>query len=172
MRSAPWLAAAAALALAGCAHTVPQEQTIQVQMQAEDGTPWLGALACEAFNDAGRWAFTAPGALTVKVSASPLQISCQAAPGLVLPPSRTAAEAIPRAERMHEGAATGAKVGAGAGAAIGVAAVPVLGAGIAVLMVAGAALRGAQIGELIGAVHVGEARRYPPVLVLRLQRAP
>jgi len=164
-----WLIAA--LAVAGCAHTPPQEQTIEVQVEAES-LAWAGPLACQASNAAGTWSFNAPGAVAVVPSASPLQVTCQVPAGAVAEPSVTSAGKTSARERSREGAATGAKVGAGAGIALGAAAVPVMGGAFAVLIAAGAAMKGGEIGGLVGALRSGEQHRYPSPVVLRIRSEP
>ena len=72
---------------------------------------------------------------------------------------------------VRKGASTGAKVGAGAGAALGVAAAPVMGPTFAVLMVVGGALRGAEVGGIVGAVTADDIVEYPSPIVIRIKRA-
>lgn len=158
-------------ALAGCAHQPPSAQRIEVQVKA-DACDWAGPLACEASNAAGRWAFSAPGAVTVVPSSSPLQISCAAPSGSATEPSLTSPSAAPSRDRAREGAATGTKVGAGAGVALGAAALPVMGGPAAVLMAVGAALRGRQIGGLVGAMRSGDTIHYPSPVILHLKSEP
>lgn len=156
---------------AGCAHKAPDTQTIEVQVQAES-TAWAGPLVCQASNSAGTWPFTAPGTVTVLPSASPLQLVCQVPAGAVAEPSVTAPKTASARERSREGAAAGAKVGAGAGVALGAAAAPVMGGAFAVLIAAGAAMKGGEIGGLVGASRSGEVHRYPSPLVLHIKPAP
>ena len=67
--------------------------------------------------------------------------------------------------------AAGAKAGAGAGVAVGLAAVPVLGPGVAVLLLVGSTLRGAEIGGLVHALRSGVQLAYPATIVVRVHRA-
>jgi hypothetical protein len=166
------VAAIVALALAGCATPPPPApQTLDVRIEAEDPA-WAGPLDCVASNAAGRWPFSAPGPVTVLPSDSPLQITCKAPQGAVadVATQRPAPSAKSRAE-AREAAATGAKAGAGAGVAVGMAAVPVLGPGVAVLLLFGSALRGAEIGGMVHAVSSGVQREYPATIVVRVHRA-
>ncbi len=174
MRS-PVLPAAACLlaacAVGGCAHNPPEEQTVEVRVEAESPV-WAGPLACQARNEAGTWSFTAPGTVTVVRSASPLQIACQAPAGAVAEPSLTSARTVSARERSREGAAAGAKAGAGAGIALGAAAAPVMGGAFAVLIAAGAAMKGGEIGGLVGAVRSAEQHRYPSPVLLHIRSEP
>lgn len=165
----PWLLAA--FGGAGCAHNMPPEQAIEVQVEA-DSSAWAGPLACQATNSAGTWPFTAPGTVTVVQSASPLQVTCQVPAGAVAEPSVTSASKESAKERSREGVSTGAKVGAGAGVALGVAAAPVMGGAFAILIAAGAAMKGGQIGGLVGALRKDERHSYPTPVVLHIKTAP
>jgi hypothetical protein len=160
-----------AASLIGCAHPPPAEQTIEVRVEAESPN-WAGPLACQASNAAGSWPFSAPGTVTVLRSATPLQITCQAPAGSVAAPSVTTPGSPSRRERAREGASTGAKVGAGAGVALGVAAAPVMGGAFAVLIAAGAAMKGGEIGGLVGAMRSGERNHYPSPVVLHVHSEP
>lgn len=158
----------AALAVAACAHRAPREQTIEVRLESE--LPSLaGPLTCEASNPLGSWPFSAPGTVTVLRSASPLKIACQAPPGAVAEPSVASPVPGPRGERWREGAATGAAAGAAAGVALGAAAAPVMGATFAILIAAGAVLKGGEIGGIVGAARSGETSAYPSPIVLRIK---
>lgn len=173
LASNPWIAAVVAagvLALGACAHQPLQTQTLDVRVESEGAEP-IGPLACQARNGAGAWAFTAPGTLTVVPTAEPLHIRCQAPQGMsVVPPSVTSLPSPSARERAHEDAATGAKVGAGAGVVLGAAAAPVMGGAFAVALVLGAALKGGEIGGLVGALRDTQRPRYPSPLVLRVER--
>ncbi len=158
----------AAFGVAGCVHKVPTEQAIEVQVEAESSA-WAGPLTCQAINSAGAWAFTAPGTVTVVRSASPLQLTCRVPPGAVAEPSVTSASKASAKERSREGASKGAKIGGGAGVALGVAAAPVMGGAFAVLIAAGAALKGGEIGGLVGALRSGEQHSYPSPVVLHIK---
>jgi hypothetical protein len=166
-----WVAAALALALAGCATPPPAApQTLEVRIEAEDPA-WGGPLACVASNAAGSWPFAAPGPVTVLPSDSPLRIVCQAPQGAVadVATQRSAPSARSRAD-AQDAMAAGAKVGAGAGVAVGMAAVPVLGPGVAVQLLVGSALRGAEIGGLVHAIRAGAGLEYPATIVVRVHR--
>jgi hypothetical protein len=170
----PWLSAVGLSVVAwlvGCAHKAPAEQTIEVRVEA-DSPSWTGPLACQASNSAGSWLFTAPGAVTVLPSTSPLQITRQALAGSAAQPSVTSPSSPSKRERAREGASTGAKVGAGAGVALGVAAAPVMGGAFAVLIAAGAAMKGGAIGGLVGSVRSGEKYHYPSPVVLHVKSEP
>jgi hypothetical protein len=169
-RRAPVIALA--LALSACATPPPPApQTLDVRIEAEDPA-WAGPLQCVASNGAGRWSFAAPGPVTVLPSDSPLQVICQAPQGAVadVATGRSAPSAKSRAE-AKEATAAGAKVGAGAGVAVGLAAVPVLGPGVAVLLLVGSTLRGAEIGGLVHALRSGVQLAYPATIVVRVHRA-
>ena len=163
---------ALALALSACATPPPPApQTLEVRIEAEDPA-WAGPLQCVASNDAGRWSFAAPGPVTVLPSGSPLRVTCQAPQGAVadVATGRPAPSAKSRAE-AKEATAAGAKAGAGAGVAVGLAAVPVLGPGVAVLLLVGSTLRGAEIGGLVHALRSGVQLAYPATIVVRVHRA-
>ncbi len=168
----PWLASAVcvfgAWVAVGCAHQVPQEQAIEVRVEA-DSPAWAGPFACQASNSSGTWSFTAPGTVTVLPSTAPLQIACQVPAGAVAEPSVTPPNAASVRERSREGAATGAKVGAGAGVALGAAAAPVMGGPFAILIAAGAVIKGGEIGGLVGAFRSGEKNHYPSPVVLHIK---
>lgn len=157
--------------LAGCAHRAPVLQTIEVRVEA-DSPDWTGPLACQASNSAGIWPFTAPGSVAVLPSTAPLQITCQSPAGSFAEPSVTLPTRPSQRERAREGASTGAKVGAGAGVVLGVAAAPVMGGAFAVLIAAGSAMKGGEIGGFVGAVRSGEQNRYPSPVVLRIRSDP
>lgn len=161
-----WPAAAAtAVLLTACATTPPPpSQAIEVRLQAE-GVTLDAPLQCEARNDLGHWPFAAPGTVSVKVSKAPLQLTCQPPAHLVAQAERAAATSPGR-----EGARTGAKVGAGVGVAVGAAAVPMFGPGVAVLMVVGSALRGAEIGGVLGAMAHPGGLAYPSPIVVHVKR--
>lgn len=165
-RGSLWLLATCALG--GCAHQALQEQAIEVRVEA-DSPSWAGPLACHASNASGSWSFTAPGTVSVSPSATPLRITCQVPAGSVAEPSVTSPTTASVRERSREGASTGAKVGAGAGVALGAAAVPVMGGAFAVLIAAGAAIKGGEIGGLVGALRTGEKNRYPSPVVLHIR---
>ena len=152
----------------GCAHQVPEEQAIEVRVDAESPA-WAGPFACQASSASGSWSFTAPGSVTVLPSTAPLRIACQVPAGAVAEPSVTPPNTAPSRERAREGAATGAKVGAGAGVALGAAAAPVMGGPFAILIAAGAVIKGGEIGGLVGAFRSGEKNRYPSPVVLHIK---
>ncbi len=161
----------AACLLVGCAHQVPHEQAIEVRVEAESPV-WAGPLACQASNSSGTWLFSAPGTVTVLPSTASLQIVCQVPAGAVAEPSITSPGKASQRERSREGAATGAKVGAGAGVALGAAAAPVMGGPFAILIAAGAVIKGGEIGGLVGAFRSGEKNRYPSPVVLHIKSEP
>ena len=169
LKHAAWLLAVSGLA--GCAHQPPAEQSIDVRVEAESSA-WAGPLVCQASNSAGTWKFTAPGTVTVVRSTSPLELTCQVPPGAVAEPSITSAGKASVKERSREGASTGAKVGAGAGIALGAAAAPVMGGAFAVLIAAGAVMKGGEIGGLVGALRSGEQDSYPSPIVLHIKSEP
>lgn len=155
--------------LSGCAHPAPpQEQAIEVRVEAES-PEWAGPLACQANNSSGTWPFAAPGTVTVRPSATPLQITCQVPAGAVAEPSVTAASTPSPRERAREGASAGTKVGAGAGVVLGAVAAPVMGAPFALLIAAGAAMKGREVGGFIGALRKGEQYQYPSLVVLHIR---
>jgi hypothetical protein len=158
-------ALAAALLVSACATSPPPPtQAIEVRVQAEDVT-LDGPLQCEARNDLGHWPFAAPGTVSVRVSKAPLQLTCRPPAHLFAQAERAAATSPSR-----EGARSGAKVGAGVGVAVGAAAVPVFGPGVAVLMVVGSALRGAEIGGTLGALSHPGGLAYPSPIVVHVKR--
>lgn len=170
MQARAALLACATAALLGCA-TVLSTQTLEVTLEADDPA-WSGPLACKAANGSGEWQFTAPGSVTVRPSFSPLRVSCTVPAGASVEPSVTRSRASGAArERVRDGASTGAKVGGGAGAAVGIAAVPIMGPAFAVLLAVGGALRGAEIGGLVGTVTSDAAWEYPSPIILRIKAA-
>lgn len=152
--------------LSGCATTPPpRTQAIEVRVQTK-GVTLDGPLQCEARNDLGSWPFAAPGTVSVKVSLkAALQLTCQPPADLVAEPSRTTARSPER-----EGARTGAKVGTGIGVAAGAAAAPIVGPAFAVLLVVGSALRGAEIGGVLGAIAHPDGPAYPSPIVIHVRR--
>lgn len=159
------VALAAAASLCACATSpAPPLQTIEVRVQAE-GLTLDGPLQCQAGNDLGLWPFAAPGPVSVKVSKAPLHLTCQA-PAHLVAEAGSATAASP----AREGARSGAKVGTGVGVAVGVAAAPVLGPGIAMLMVVGSAFRGAEIGGALGAMAHPGGLAYPSPIVVHVKR--
>ncbi len=160
-----------AVALFGCATRGPQTQVIDVLVEADDPA-WGGPLQCEASNSAGRWRFAAPGAVTVLSSKSPLQIKCTTPSGETTASSTTPSGLGPAVrEDSRKGSATGAKVGTSAGVALGVAAAPVMGPAFAVLLAAGSAIKGAEIGGLVGTIASGSTVKYPTRILLRIRAA-
>lgn len=157
--------------LAGCAAPrAPRMQVLEVRVEADD--PAWGALDCVASNAAGRWNFTAPGTVEVQGSTTPLEIRCRPPAGGSMEQSSTRSRpSAATREAAGEGAAAGAKVGAGAGAVLGVAAAPIMGPAFAIVLAAGAAARGAEIGGVAGAAKFGIDMEYPSPVVLRIQRA-
>lgn len=156
------------LALAGCAIPLPT-QKLEVLVQADDPA-WNGPLACKAANSFGEWPFTAPGPLFLRASTSPLRISCSLPAGALVEESIISSRSsdVTR-ESARKGASTGAKVGGGVGAVLGVAAAPLMGPAFAVLLVAGGALRGAEIGGVLAAASAGPSVAYPSPIVLHIK---
>lgn len=170
MQARAVLLACATSALLGCAST-PSMQTLEVLVQA-DAPAWSGPLPCKAANASGEWQFDAPGLVTVRTSVSPLRVACTLPAGASAEPSVTPSRAssVTR-EGAREGASAGAKVGGGVGAAAGIAAAPVIGPAVALLLVVGGAIRGAEIGGLVGAVSSGDGWEYPSPITLRIGAA-
>lgn len=170
MQARAALLACATSALLGCAST-PSMQTLEVLVETNDPA-WSGLLPCKAANASGEWQFDAPGPVTVRTSVSPLRVACTLPAGASAEPSVTPSRAsrVTR-EGAREGASAGAKVGGGAGAAAGIAAAPVIGPAFALLLVVGGAIRGAEIGGLVGAVSSGGGWEYPSPITLRIKAA-
>ncbi len=165
---------AAVLAL-GCAGVAPAPvQRIDVLVERDE--PDRGArLDCEASNAAGAWRFVAPGPVEVAVSSSPLRISCEAIGGAAPEPSLTASKGAVAAEAgARKGGGVGAAIGVGAAVAVGVAAAPVAGPALALLLAVGGAVKGFELGQLVGAVPAQGPSGYPSPIVLRIgsQAAP
>lgn len=152
--------------LSACATAPPPPtQAIEVRVQAE-GVTLSEPLQCEARNDLGSWPFAAPGTVSVKVSMkAPLQLTCQPPVDLVAETGRAAARSPER-----EGARTGAKVGTGIGIAAGAAAAPIVGPAFAVMLVIGSALRGAEIGGVLGTISHPGGPAYPSPIVIHVKR--
>lgn len=146
-------------------------QAVEVRVAADDPA-WAGPLDCQASNSFGNWPFAAPGTVTVAVSSSALQITCklpigaEAGSSITVPGAREAP-----GESARKGLSMGAAAGAGAGAALGAAAAPVMGPAFALLLTVGAALRGAEIGGIVGALTAGDSMGYPSPIVMRIRRA-
>lgn len=150
----------------------PLTQDLEVRVAAEDPA-WRGPLKCQASNSFGSWPFMAPGTVTVEPSASLLKITCQAPDGAAMAAMAAAPVQQPALrDSARQGAATGAKVGAGVGVALGVAAVPVMGPAFAVLLGLGGALRGAEIGGVVGAVASDNRMAYPNPIEVHIKRNP
>lgn len=146
-------------------------QSVDVRVEADDPA-WRGLLECQASNSFGNWPFVAPGSVAVATSTSALQIMCKPAADAAHGPGATVrGTTVASQDPVRKGASTGAKVGAGAGAALGVAAAPVMGPTFAVLMVVGGALRGAEVGGIVGAVTADDIVEYPSPIVIRIKRA-
>jgi hypothetical protein len=159
----------AAAALTGCAlHQGAREQTIEVRIEA-DSPAWAGPLACRASNASGDWSFTAPGQVTVLASTTPLRIACEIPAGATSQPSVTPPGGASTGERSREGAVTGARVGAGAGAVLGLVAAPVMGGPFALILAVGAAIKGGEIGGMVGALRGDARNRYPSPVVLHIR---
>lgn len=170
MRARAALVACATSALLGCAST-PVTQTLEVLVETNDPA-WSGSIPCKAANASGEWQFNAPGPATVRTSASPLHVACTLPAGAWAEPSVTSARASSATrEGARQGASAGAKIGGGAGAAAGIAAAPVMGPAFALLLVVGSAIRGAEIGGLVGAVSSGGGWEYPSPITLRIKAA-
>jgi Protein of unknown function (DUF2846) len=145
-------------------------QAVEVRVEADDPA-WGGALDCRASNSFGTWPFAAPGTVDVAASTSPLQIMCKLPAGAVgASGATTGSDSVASQEGVRKGSGTGAKVGAGAGVALGVAAAPVMGPAFAALLAVGVALKGAEIGGIVGAVTAGDLVAYPSPIVVRIKR--
>ncbi len=165
--------AVAATIVPGCASMpIAPGQRIEVIVEADD-PKWAGPLDCEASNAAGAWRFVAPGAVEVLPSASPLRIACDVGAGASLEPSTTASKAATAAEAgTRKGAGVGTAIGAGAGIALAIAAAPLMGPAFALLLAAGGAAKGYQLGGLAGAMSTLGPSGYPSPIVLRIRSEP
>lgn len=149
-------------------------QAIEVRVEADDPA-WRGPLACRAANGFGSWTFEAPGTVVVAASGTPLRFECAlpvADPDLAGdagPLVVTTATAVPAASPTG-GSQSGAAIGAVAGVVIGAASVPVMGPAFAILLAAGSAIRGAEIGALTGASPARAGPAYPSPVVVRIAR--
>jgi hypothetical protein len=142
-------------------------QTIHVLVEAEDPR-WAGGLECSAANSLGAWQFRAPGEVTVRVAATPLRITCRAGDGAE-PVAQASAPSTPRpSESVSKGQLSGAAAGAGVGAVAAAGTAPLAGPALVVLLIIGSALRGAEIGALVGTAKVDDAVSYPAQIVLRV----
>lgn len=153
------------------AMSVAKNQTIEVRVETAD-VALDGTLKCEASNQAGKWEFIAPGSVTVRKSASPLQISCKTLEGITVEALSTApGNWTLSGSGAQKGAKIGTIAGGGAGLALGVAALPfsaTLGLGIA----AGSTFYGNLIGSMVGfAADRGIEQCYPSPLVIRVRKA-
>ncbi|MCU0767844.1 MAG: DUF2846 domain-containing protein [Burkholderiaceae bacterium] len=142
-------------------------QTVHVLVEAED-LRWAGGLECSAANSLGAWQFRAPGEVTVRVAATPLRITCRAGDGAESV-AQASAPSTPRpSEGASKGRSIGAAVGAGAGAIAAAATAPVAGPALALLVIIGSALRGAEVGGVVGSAKVNDVVSYPAQIVLRV----
>jgi hypothetical protein len=159
----------ASMLVLGCAG-VPPAQTQRIDVLVERDGPDRGArLDCEASNAAGAWRFFAPGPVEVAVSSSPLRIACAAVGGAAPEPSLTASKGAVAAEGgARRGGGIGAAIGVGAAVAVGVAAAPVAGPALALLLAVGGAVKGFELGQLVGAVSAQGPSGYPSPIVLRI----
>ncbi|MGB3429480.1 MAG: hypothetical protein WBA53_15045 [Burkholderiaceae bacterium] len=149
----------------------PILQTLQVLVEA-NGKPVAEPGDCEAVNDVGRWPFKAPGTLTVQVSTLPLQIDCRPRDGLFADRLAIAPHpATSRNENVVKSAKAGAVVGGAIGVGLAAATFPVSGGALGALIVAGSALRGAEIGGLAGVALPQQSLAYPDPIVLKFTSA-
>jgi hypothetical protein len=106
--------------------------------------------------------------VTVRVAATPLRITCRAGDGAESV-AQASAPSTPRpSEGASKGRSSGAAVGAGAGAIAAAATAPVAGPALAVLVIIGSALRGAEVGGVVGSAKVNDVVSYPAQIVLRV----
>lgn len=141
-------------------------QKLEVRLDAED--PALRApIECEASNDYGQWAFVAPGTVEVQVSDLPLEVRCRELDARIADPLVVMSRS-PSEEGAKSGASTGALVGGAVGLGVGVAAAPVVGPALGAVLVAGGALRGAEIGGIAGWVTAADYS-YPAVVSVRVR---
>lgn len=163
----------ASMLVLGCAG-VPTARTQRIDVLVERDGPERGArLDCKASNAASAWRFVAPGPVEVAVSSSPLRIACEATEGAAPEPSLTASESAAAAEAgARRGGGIGAAIGVGAAVAVGVAAAPVAGPALALLLAAGGAVKGFELGQLAGAVSAQGPSGYPTPIVLRIGSQP
>ena len=165
----------AALLTLGCAAVSPAPvQRIDVLVERDEPDRG-GRLDCVASNAAGAWRFVAPGPVEVVVSSSPLRIACEASGDAAPEPSLVASKAAAAAGAgARQGGALGAAIGVGAAVAVAVAAAPVAGPALALLLAVGGAMKGFELGELVGAVSAQGPAGYPSPIVLRIgaQAAP
>lgn len=147
---------------------VPGTQAVEVRVEAADGRR-AGPLDCVAANAFGARAFRAPGTVTVFASVTDLRIACRL-PGGGEAAAVSVPQGVPRpaGRAAGEGRAAGATLGAAAGIAAGAVTAPVMGPGLAILVVAGSVVKGAEIGGIAGALATGGDPRYPSPIVLRL----
>jgi hypothetical protein len=154
----------------GCA-SAPRVPVQRIDVLVEsDSLQRAGPLDCEASNEQGAWRFVAPGAVEVVASPSPLRIACESRDGALPEPSLTASRATAAAESAgRKASGIGAAIGAGAGVALGVVAAPVLGPAIALLLAAGSAVRGYELGGIVGVASTLGQTGYPSPIVLHLR---
>jgi hypothetical protein len=145
----------------------PPAQAVRVRVEV-DGKDVTTAIACEASNDLGRWPFTAPGAVTVSVSALPLQIVCRTPAGMFAEPAELASSSTTRSENLAKGTKAGAVVGGVVGAGLAVASFPIMGP-LGAMFVVGGVVRGAEVGGLYGALLPEQLPAYPDSVVLKLK---
>jgi hypothetical protein len=159
-----------AASLAENPHEPPRRiQKIEVRLEADEAA-LRAPMECEASNDYGRWPFVAPGTVEVQVSDLALEVGCKAVDARLAEPlvvkSRSRSE-----EGAKSGAGAGAVVGGAVGLGVGVAAAPVVGPALGAVLVAGGALRGAEIGGFAGWV-ASSGYSYPAVVSVRVKARP
>lgn len=159
----------AALVALGCAGVSPAPgQRIDVLVERDEPDRG-GRLDCEASNEAGVWRFVAPGPVEVVVVSSPLRIACEATGDAAPEPSLVASKAGAAAEAgARQGGGLGAAIGVGAAVALAVAAAPAAGPALALLLAVGGAMKGFELGQLVGAVSAQGPSGYPSPIVLRI----
>ncbi len=149
-------AVALAVFVQGCASVgTPVTQVVRVE------TPGCEEVSCTLSNDRGSWHLaSAPGAVTVTSSQSPLKVICRTAAGVqVISTMPSTVGDASAAGAVAGGVAGGTAVGAVFGAAA-LSFIPVLG----VIIVASGVATGAAAGQLVEAS--AQAIRYPDVITL------
>lgn len=166
-RSPQWLLLPAMLLMACAQHADPvsSPQTIMVLVSSPPGTR-VPLLLCHASNAVGDWTFTAPGEVTVMPSQTALQLQCHSEAGVLVSDSSSAESGFDQ-QNTASSSQTGAVIG---GATVGTLAAAMggafLGPGGVAIMAAGGAMRGAEIGGLMG---VDMVWRYPTQILLQLK---
>ncbi len=156
-----------AMLLMACAqHTDPvlSPQTITVLVSSPPGSR-VPLLLCHASNAVGDWTFTAPGEVTVMPSQTALHLQCHSEVGVLVSDSSSAESGFDH-QNTASSSQTGAMIG---GATVGTLAAAMggafLGPGGVAILAAGGAMRGAEIGGMMG---VDMVWRYPSLILLHL----